>query len=176
MYPGYPGLVIAEGAIRPMVWGFPLHRKGKSGQPLKPKPINNARCDKLTGGFWRSSFAARRCLIPVESFAEAEGTKGAKTRVWFSRPHVGTMAVAGIWRSSSEWGDCYSMVMTEACEAVSGVHDRMPVILNEEDHRAWISGTLEDALALCHPFEGELAIERSGEPWSGAPRAQPKLL
>jgi hypothetical protein len=32
-----------------MVWGFPLVLKGKGGQALKPKPVNNARVDKLDG-------------------------------------------------------------------------------------------------------------------------------
>ena len=41
VYPGYPGLVVAGGELRSMVWGFPLVLKGKSGQPLKPKPVNN---------------------------------------------------------------------------------------------------------------------------------------
>ncbi|MFC0204745.1 SOS response-associated peptidase family protein [Novosphingobium soli] len=39
VYPGYPGLVVADGTIRPMTWGFPLVLKSKkTGQPLKPKP------------------------------------------------------------------------------------------------------------------------------------------
>lgn len=53
IYPGYPGLVVAGGEVRPMTWGFPLILKGKQGQPLKPKPVNNAREDKLTSAFWR---------------------------------------------------------------------------------------------------------------------------
>jgi putative SOS response-associated peptidase YedK len=64
VYPGYPGLVFARGELRSMTWGFPLAMKGKSGQPLKPKPINNARADKLDSFMWRYSFAERRCLIP----------------------------------------------------------------------------------------------------------------
>ena len=75
VYPGYPGLIVAGGDVRAMTWGFPLAMKGKQGQPLKPKPVNNTRTDKLDSGFWRPSFAARRCLIPVSAFAEAEGEK-----------------------------------------------------------------------------------------------------
>src|SRR3954464_15057413 len=76
VYPGYPGLVVAPQAgggetrtleLRSMVWGFPLVLKGKNGQPLKPKPVNNARADKLDGFMWRYSFAERRCLIPVSA-------------------------------------------------------------------------------------------------------------
>jgi len=76
VYPGYPGIVVAPDGgtlrVRQMVWGFPLTLKGKNGQPLKPKPVNNCRTDKLAGGFWRPSFHARRCLIPVTAFCEAE--------------------------------------------------------------------------------------------------------
>ena len=30
-----------------MTWGFPLVVKRKSGQPLKPKPVNNTPANKL---------------------------------------------------------------------------------------------------------------------------------
>ena len=64
VYPGYPGHVVAEGRVRTMNWGFPLTLKGKSGQALKPKPINNARADKLDSFMWRHSFLERRCAAP----------------------------------------------------------------------------------------------------------------
>jgi len=80
VYPGCSGLVVAHGELRSMVWCFPLTLKGKNGQPLKPKPVNNARTDKLDGFMWRSSFEKRRCLIPVSAFAEAQGEKKAPRR------------------------------------------------------------------------------------------------
>lgn len=43
--------------IASMTWAFPLALKGKSGQPLKPKPVNNARADKLDGFMWRYSWS-----------------------------------------------------------------------------------------------------------------------
>lgn len=171
VYPGYPGLVVAaeQGTrrLRPMTWGFPLARTGAKGQPLKPKPINNARADKLAGGFWRPSFIARRCLIALEAFAEAGGPAGGKTRTWLSLPNQPVLAAAGIWRPSSEWGACYAMVMTEACLDMGGIHDRMPVILGPDEHGAWLGGDPDAALALCRPFSGALQIERTGEPWAG---------
>ena len=75
VYPGYPGLVVAHGRARAMTWGFPLALTGKHGQKLKPKPVTNAREDKLLTGFWRDSFVHRRCLVPVSEWAEAEGEK-----------------------------------------------------------------------------------------------------
>ena len=80
VYPGYPSLVVADGKLTAMTWGFPLQRKGAKGQPLKPKPVNNTRTDKVKSYFWRYSFEERRCLIPVSTFAEAEGPKGRRLK------------------------------------------------------------------------------------------------
>jgi putative SOS response-associated peptidase YedK len=169
VYPGYPGIVVApDGAglrVRQMVWGFPLVLKGKNGQPLKPKPVNNCRTDKLDSFMWRYSFKERRCLIPVTAFCEAEGEKGAKTRTWFSLPDEELFAVAGIWRDTAEWGAAYSMVMTEACEHVAGVHDRMPAILPRADWGDWLDGPPDAAGLLCRPYELGMRVERTEEAW-----------
>lgn len=71
-----------------MLWGFPLVLKGKEGQPLKPKPVNNARTEKLSSPFWSATVRERRCLIPLDRFAESEGKKGSRTRTlsYFMRP------------------------------------------------------------------------------------------
>lgn len=168
IYPGYPGLVVAGGELRSMAWGFPLAQTSKkTGAPLKPRPVNNARTDKLDSFMWRYSFAERRCLIPVAEFAEAEGEAGAKTRTWFALPDQPTFAVAGIWRDTDEWGSAYSMVMTEACIHVAGVHDRMPVILPPADWQRWTDGTQSEALQLCRSYAGEMTIRRTDERWSG---------
>lgn len=166
VYPGYTGLVIAEGAVRPMTWGFPLVRKGQHGQPLKPKPVNNARSDKLSTFFWRHAFAHRRCLIPMTAWAEAQGPNGRMTRTWFSRSDTPLFAVAGVWRPSDEWGDCYSMVMTasEGTDAAR-VHERMPVLLAAADHARWLEGNLDEALMLCRSWEGPITIEATCDPW-----------
>lgn len=165
VYPGYPGLVIAEGRTRQMTWGFPLVLNGKQGQPLKPKPVNNTRADKLSTGLWRPSFQSRRCLIPVSAFAEAEGERGRMTRTWFMLPDQEVFAVAGIWRESVEWGAVYSMVMTEACIHVADVHDRMPVILREADWTDWLDGPPDAASLLCRPYPELMVVERTAVPW-----------
>jgi len=177
VYPGYPGLVVAGGALRKMSWGFPLVMKGKNGQPLKPKPVNNARTDKLDSFFWRYSFEERRCLIPVSAWAEAQGPKGSKTRTWLSLPDQQLIACAGVWRESDEFGTCYSMVMTDSAGSpASDVHSRMPVLLRAEDYDGWVSGSPDDARALCRPWNGDLTIDRTDQPWSGGVASQRNLL
>lgn len=169
VYPGYPGVVVAEGHARTMTWGFPLVMKSKkTGLPLKPKPVNNAREDKLATPFWRDSFAKRRCLIPVTAWAEAEGEKGRMTRTWHSLPGGNLFAVAGVWRPTAEWGDAYSMVMVDGCEQMAEVHDRMPVILAPGTWERWTAGSPDEAFALCRTCLDPLTIDRTEQPWAKA--------
>lgn len=165
VYPAYPGLVITRGTVRSMTWGFPMAMKGKAGRPLKPRPVNNTRADRLDSFFWRFSFEERRCLIPMTAFAEAQGEKGSKTRTWLSLPREEAFTCAGIWRDSDEWGPVFSLVMTEACVHMDGIHDRMPVILAPSDRTRWTDAPAEEARALCVAWPGELAIDRSADPW-----------
>ena len=146
--------------------GLPLVLKSKkTGEPLKPRPVNNARTDKLDNYMWRYSFAERRCLIPLTAWAEAEGPKGQRTRTWMALPEPGLFAVTGIWRESDEWGACYSMIMTDAAGNAANIHNRMPVILQGDARQVWQEGSEDDAKALCKGYTGDVSIERTEELW-----------
>ena len=88
------------------------------------------------------------------------------TRTWLSLPDADAFAAAGIWRTSEEWGDCYSMVMTDAASAAAEIHNRMPVILAPDRYEEWQEGSPEEALALCRPWDGLLKVVRTGEAWT----------
>jgi len=175
VYPGYPGLVVAEGKARGMNWGFPLVLKGKQGQPLKPKPVTNARDDKLSTAFWRDSFQHRRCLIPVSQWAEPQGEPRRMTRSWYGLPGEDLFAIAGLWRNSPEWGAVYTMVMVDSSPQMAEVHDRMPVILRSADWGGWVEGSPEAAFSLCRTWEGDLVADHTDERWAGG-SVQPALL
>jgi len=170
VYPGYPGMVIrdidGERVLDAMTWGFPV-RLASMKPTSKPKPINNARDDKLMSprSIWKPSFEHRRCLIPLEAWSEPEGERGRMTCTWYSLPGVEIFAVGGIWRPSDEWGDCYSMVMVDGCPQMSDVHDRMPVILTPDQYDGWMNGTPEDALAMVRTCHDDLVVNRSTTPW-----------
>lgn len=168
VFPRSPGFVVSGGRLRSMIWGFPRAQKSKrTGEPLQPRPVNNARSDNLDSFMWRYSFEERRCLIPLTAWAEAEGSKGAMTRTWMSLPDQPIFACAGIWRGSEEWGDCYSMIMTDAVGEAAEVHDRMPVILRPDDYDRWQHTDRDDALSLCVGYTGNLEIDRTAERWGG---------
>lgn len=172
VYPQYPGLVVRDDGgtrvVEQMTWGFPRHSVNKrTGKPNRPSATNNARDDKLWT-IWRQWFTnpAHRCLIPFTAFAEAEGEKGKMTKSWICVADQPVAAWAGLWRSSDEWGACYTGVMVDATEELGDIHDRMPLILDPEDHACWLNGRAEDAMTLVRTYPADrLVVERSTDPW-----------
>lgn len=172
VYPGGPGFVVREQdsqrIVQAMTWGFPLPQKSKkTGQPIKPKPVNNIA--DLSSFMWRfiAGNPVHRCLIPMTGFCEAEGEAGRKTRTWFGVRGRPVFAWAGIWKNSDEWGPVYSGLMTDCNEVVRPVHNRMPVLLHEEDCDLWLHGSLDDVTAFqgrCFPDE-LTAMTRTADPW-----------
>lgn len=179
IFPAYDGPVIrltgdGERQLVMMHWGFVLPQREKAA-----KVVNNARDDKAKSSpFWRSSFEARRCLIPATSFAEYHpknrDENGHKTVIWFAlkgseqRP---PFAFAGIWRTwqgtyRGEWREMnvYSMLTTKPNAVVKPIHpSRMPVMLEDEAHEQWLHGTVEEAGELLRPFPPErMAIAAEG--------------
>ena len=167
----------ASGAreLVPMHWGFLMPQVSKrTGEPILPKAVNNARDDKLAASpFWRESFRERRCLIPGTSFCEAQGRKPAVYH-WFAlegdepRP---PFAFAGLWRrfrgryrDELVEVDTCTMVTTTPNDLVRPVHpDRMPVLFAQEDHEGWLTGTPDEAADLLRPFPAErMRIVRRG--------------
>lgn len=171
VFPKYQGMVVrndeAGRVVNSMTWAFPRVMKGKNGQPLKPKPVNNARSEKLNTAFWKGAAinTAQRCLIPVTAFAEAVGDYGSMTTTWLSLPDEPTFFCAGLWRDSLEWGRCYTMVMCDAKIELEDIHDRMPVILNVHDHETWLSAPLDEVIELCVPWKGEMVVEHTDIKW-----------
>ena len=158
-------------------WGFVLPQTSRrTGEPIMPKAVNNARDDKLmASGFWRSSFEERRCLIPGSSFCEAKGRAPA-VQHWFAvLDDVGDpapFAFAGIWR---RWRGLYkdepremevvSMVTTGPNEVVRPVHpERMPAILPAGDYAPWLEARPSEALSLLRPYPADrMAVIGFGE-------------
>ena len=164
-------------SLVPMHWGFLMPQTSKkTGKPILPKAVNNARDDKLrTSRFWRQSFEERRCLIPGTSFCEAKGRQPA-TYYWFAltgdmpRP---PMAFAAIWRrfrgryrdEEPVEIDTVSMLTTIPNDLVRAIHpDRMPVILPPADWATWLEGTPDAAFGVIRPYPADgMRIVLSGQ-------------
>lgn len=179
VFPGRTGVVIAQNELRAMTWGFPRKNISKrTGLPLKPSPVNNARDDRLLDKRWpwRESFEQRRCLIPVTQWAEAQGEKGRMTKTWYRPAGQELFCCAGIWRPTDEWGDAYSMIMVDASAEMLEVHDRMPVILRREDWATFTDGSPADAFELVKTWHGPLDMDATDEKWGSEAPPDPLLF
>lgn len=179
LWPGRKGLVVYQDGgkrrVALMTWGFPLHpsRAALRKYPdAKVKPAHKAK--GLTRAFWGEAprNPAHRCLIPVERYAEPERRDDLKRKTWIDLPEQPIFAWGGLWRPTVEWGDAYSVVMTEASADIAEVHTRMPVVLDPDEWDLWLNGSFEDVVNLQRPYGGRIALERSDEPWIPGSRAE----
>lgn len=179
VHPKDPGWVVrlvdGEHVLDQMTWGFPVYLRGKAGQPLKPKPVNNARFDKL-GGFWKrwADTPAHRCLIPATAYAEAVGPAGQMTTTWLSVKDTPMFAWAGLWRETDEWGTCYTGVMTDNAPELRSIHDRSPVILRPEEWSTWLTAPLADLFQFDRPWPATATVvDATRILWKGGGVAPP---
>ena len=111
----------------------------------------NARAETITASpAFRDAFRRRRCLVPVDSFYEwkREGTVRQPYRV--SQADGRPLALAGLWAG---WRDpstetvrrTFTIVTTTPNEALSDLHDRMPVIVPESAWARWLAPSGADA-------------------------------
>jgi putative SOS response-associated peptidase YedK len=52
----------------------------------------------------------------------------------------------------------------------------MPVLLTPDHYARWLSGSPQDAKALCAAWQGEIRIDRTDQPWVKGAAVQRDLL
>ena len=102
---------------------------------------------------FRGAFKRRRCLIPADGFYEWQARgKGPKQPYRIGRQDGAPFAFAGLWEAwrggeGDELLTC-TIITTEANRTLREIHPRMPVILDERDHAAWLDTTADDGKSL----------------------------
>ena len=127
-------------------------------EPMGKRPLINARAEGIeTKPSFRGPIRHRRCIVPASGFYEWR-RQGTGKQPYFVRPAAAEVfALAGIWDhwegKQGEVIESVAIITTSANELMQPIHDRMPVILEEEDVSAWIAPTtkLEKALAMLKP-------------------------
>jgi putative SOS response-associated peptidase YedK len=105
----------------------------------------NARVETVeTAPSYREAFKKRRCLIPVDGFYEWKKVLGGKIPYSISMKDGSPFVFAGLWEgwkdpAKGEWLRTCTIITGEPNELVREIHTRMPVILPEEHHDAWLS-------------------------------------
>ena len=108
-------------------WGFP----GFQGKQL----IFNARSESaLEKPLFRDSILHRRIAIPATCFYEWNPRREKNT---FRRRDASVLFMAGICRQYED-GERFVILTTAANASMEPVHDRMPLILEQEEIVAWM--------------------------------------
>jgi putative SOS response-associated peptidase YedK len=116
-------------------------------QPLKEKKFStfNARAEGLQeSNTFRGSFRHRRCLVPASGFYEWTGPKGSKTPFAIGLRNRRWFCFAGLWDRAMIDGselDSFTIITTKPNDLMAGLHTRMPVILDAQDYRRWLTAS-----------------------------------
>jgi putative SOS response-associated peptidase YedK len=146
-------------AIVRAAWGFvPEWADSKAGV----KPVINARAESIaTKPFFRAAFKQQRCLVLADGFYEWRRTKEGKRPYRITLKTDEPFAFAGLWSTvhdrTGNTHTTFAIITTEANALVAQMHNRMPVILQEQDEEGWLNPQLplEAAQALLVPFPAE---------------------
>ncbi len=158
VFPADRALVLTgkDGRLEPaaMVWGFPqFNRKGV---------IFNARAETaLKKPLFRKALFQNPVAVPTTGFYEwkTDPVVGKKVRYRFHIPNQPVTWLAGFCNTFRD-GQRFTILTTDANDAMSAYHDRMPVILHENECMDWLDGTrLKEYLARVPP---ELDARRIG--------------
>lgn len=113
---------------------------------------------------YRSAFKSKRCLVVADGFYEwIQSVKPKQPLRFILKDHDSPMLMAGLWESWQPAHEehplhTFTICTTTANELVSPVHDRMPVILPQQQWHRWLDprSSPEDLQALLQPLDASL--------------------
>lgn len=113
----------------------------------------NARSETLNEkASFRRLFERKRCLIPADGFYEWQHRAGGKQPMRIMMKNEEPFAFAGLFDTwSSPEGEkihTCTIITTKPNEVVRDIHDRMPVIIRQEDESIWLDRKHYDAALL----------------------------
>lgn len=137
---------------------------------------------------FRSAFAKRPCVIPVDGFYEWDHRAGHnKQPNYFTRSDGQLMLFAGLyeqWRDPN--GDdatplkTCTIITTTPSKDMDEIHDRMPVVLKSDDIETWLNvndyGPDERAQLLCPAPVGTLSHHGVGNAVGPVRNDGPELI
>ncbi len=135
VYPTEQAAILVQGekeAIPELsTWGFPQF----TGKGV----IINARGETVfEKPTFRESIVSRRCLIPTSGFYEWDKNK---TKYLFQSRKSSVLYLAGIYKLY-QGINRFVVLTTAANDSMSDIHNRMPVIVEQEQVVPWLFGTM----------------------------------
>jgi putative SOS response-associated peptidase YedK len=131
-----------------MHWGLIPHWAKAPDSKYK---MINAKAETLSQRpAYRDAYKHRRCLIPANGFYEWHTTAQGKQPYYIHRKDDGLLAFAGLWEywEREHIINSCTIITTTANPLIRSIHDRMPVILNQENYDSWLDPHNTDTSSL----------------------------
>ena len=127
------------------------------------KPYFNARAENLAHNKVFGSSVNRRCLVPMSGFYE--WPKNNRRQPWyFQLEGKEVFYCGGLWRDWEYAPDktmrTFTILTTRPHAAIQPIHDRMPVVINEDEHERWLKASADEARSLMTVYTGEISRYR----------------
>lgn len=136
-----------------LTWGLVPHW-AKDPKATR-QPINARSETAATTPMFRDAFARRHCLVPADAFYEWQAVGGTKQPWAIAREDGAPLVFAGLWEgwrgSDGTVIRSFTILTTTANDALRPLHERMPVVLEEQDWPLWLGETGGDCAALLRP-------------------------
>jgi putative SOS response-associated peptidase YedK len=157
-----PGSNLPDRRAELVRWGLlPSWVKDVKAFPL----LINARSETVAEkNAFRAALRHRRTLVPASGFYEWRRNGKGKVQPFFLKPRQGgALAFAGLMETfidpnGSEM-DTGAILTTSANETLAPIHDRMPVVVHEQDFAEWldcVGNEPRDVAHLMRPAEPDL--------------------
>ena len=145
----------------------------------------NARAETLQEKpSFRGLLKKKRCLIVADSFYEWRKGPEGKRPMRIKLASGDLFGMAGLWEvwkspDGKKVPTC-TIITTEGNELMSGIHERMPVIIRKEEEQDWLNPEISDwdLLGRClKPYDAELMEAFEVSPLVNSPKHDsPELI
>ena len=159
-----PVVAVRQGSLTAQLmqwWLIPhLSKDGKTDFTTFNAKAETVEHSRLYAPYFKGS----RCLVPADAFYEwkktviAKEVRGGTEQVLEKQPMCIRMkdeapfmfaGLFSVWRDrEGEEHPTFSIITTEPNELVADIHNRMPVILPEQDFDRWLDRSYTDTAAL----------------------------
>lgn len=134
----------AEPCFDDLWWGYRPRWAGQSG----PAPIN-ARAERLDSSrYFRGAFHRHRCLIPADGWYEWLPGEGGKQPYFIAREDRQPLFLGAIWEPYADDTACCAIITEPARGIAREIHDRMPLVLDDDSLEAWLDPALTERDAI----------------------------
>lgn len=146
--------------IEPAKWGLDNY--------YDKRPLINARGETLgEKKTFKNLFIQSRCIIPASAFFEwRKNADNSKTKMVIAIENAPIFGMAGLYKveidaEGNSIKRC-TIITTSANEAMSEIHDRMPVILPRDVENIWLDNNIKDTQMLkdfLKSYQGSLILK-----------------